>query len=116
MGLFHFVVVESRYGARLKLLLFGLSGCNQSPQRGKGQKNSNALARENNWDESGRVFFPPVARRAILTCCFGQEKGECRTCDDDGDDAQVVGDNACFPEFRRDPHLEPIWPHVVKNR
>lgn len=33
---------------------------------------------------------------------------------DDNDDEQVVGDSACFPEFRRDPHLEHIWPHVIK--
>lgn len=34
--------------------------------------------------------------------------------DDDDDDEQVVGDSVRFPEFRGDPHLERIWPHVMK--
>lgn len=93
----------------------GLRRRNQNSQRGKGQKNSLMHIKDETRKTRAAAlgfssFLSSGDRRAVLTWCFWHEK-----CDGDDDDyEQVVRDSPRFPEFRGDPHLERIWPHVMK--
>lgn len=97
---------------------------NQNYPRGAGKGQKNTLIHLKDEKKKTRAtalgfsfFFFFFLRRS--TGCpdllFLTQRGTCRMCDDDDDAGeQVVGDSVRFPEFRGDPHLERIWPRVMK--